>query len=228
VPISRANAARFSAVGLKTLARAMRHARQALELGARLAARAEDADRHGAVERHPARHHAAHPAGAEVGDVSPVDQRRERPGGEIDQRNEVARAHAFDGVIGLRCAEAVRMIGGEQDAHPAARKAGGEARRDEGLARRFMAKDFFQQSNAVAIGEDAADRMMIDEYCHEHDSPVIRANPILGRGLAAAAKISGEFAERRSMLRLDFTRPQERPAVKRAPSNRIRTPNASA
>jgi hypothetical protein len=37
-----------------------------------------------------------------------------------------------------------------------------------------VAKDVFQQSNAVAIGQDAADRMMIDEHCHERDSLVIR------------------------------------------------------
>jgi hypothetical protein len=37
-----------------------------------------------------------------------------------------------------------------------------------------VAKDVFQQRNAVAIRQDAADRMMIDEYRHECDSPVIR------------------------------------------------------
>jgi hypothetical protein len=41
-------------------------------------------------------------------------------------------------------------------------------------------------------------------------------------------KISGEFVGGRAVLRPDFTRPQERPAVKRVRQNRIRTPNASA
>jgi hypothetical protein len=40
--------------------------------------------------------------------------------------------------------------------------------------------------------------------------------------------MSAEFVGGRSVLRLDFTHPQERPAVKRVRQNRIRTPNASA
>jgi hypothetical protein len=52
------------------------------------------------------------------------------------------------------------MIGGEQDAHPATREAGGESRRDDGFARRFVAKDIFEQIDAVAIAQDAADRMI--------------------------------------------------------------------
>ena len=43
-----------------------------------------------------------------------------------------------------------------------------------------------------------------------------------------AKKMSGEFVGGRSVLRPDFTHPQERPAVKRVRQNRIRTPNASA
>jgi hypothetical protein len=54
--------------------------------------------------------------------------------------------------------------------------------------------------------------MMIDEYRHERDSPVIR--PILypavdERPPQAAAKKSGEFAESRSVLPPHCTRPQE-------------------
>jgi hypothetical protein len=40
--------------------------------------------------------------------------------------------------------------------------------------------------------------------------------------------MSTEFAGDGSVLRPDFTRPQEAPAVKKMRQNRIRTPNASA
>jgi hypothetical protein len=169
-------------------------------------ARAEDADRDGTVERHPARHHAARPAGAEVGDVAPVDQRRERAGREVEQRDEIARTDAFDGVVGFGCAEPVGMIGGEQDAHPAATKAGGEARRNDGVARRFMAKDVFQESDAVAIAQDAADRMMIDEYCHEARLSGDPDSPIAGRRRPRSTK--------RTMCRLEMT---EKDEIQRTP-----------
>jgi hypothetical protein len=43
-----------------------------------------------------------------------------------------------------------------------------------------------------------------------------------------AEKMNAEFAGGRAVLRPDFLRPQERPAVKKSRQNRIRTPNASA
>src|SRR5690348_17918204 len=118
------------------------------------------------------------------------------------------------------------MIGGEQNAHPAAREAGGEARRDEGLARRFVAKDFFQQSNAVAIGEGAADRVMIDEYCHEHDSPVIR--PILYRVVGCGGCEDIRRIRRTSLRAAARFYPFKRTSRSEMKgANRIRTRNAS-
>ncbi len=107
------------------------------------------------------RHHAARPAGTKIRDVAPVDQRRERAGLQVDQRDEIARAHTFGRVLCFRRAEFVGMIGGKQDAHPATAKAGGEARRNNGLARRLVAKDLLQKDDAVAIGQDPADGLVV-------------------------------------------------------------------
>ncbi len=109
----------------------------------------------------------ARPAGTEIRDVAPVDQRRERAGLHVDQRGEIARAHAFDRVLCFRRAEFVGMIGGKQDAHPATAQAGGEARRNNGLARRLVAKDLLQKADAVAVGKDPANRLVVDGYSHE-------------------------------------------------------------
>ena len=67
-------------------------------------------------------------------------------------------------------------------------------------------------------------RAFVDFLSRQFDPPPWTKRPPQGAG----KKISGEFADGRSVLRPDFTRPQERPAVKRVRQNRIRTPNASA
>jgi hypothetical protein len=67
-------------------------------------------------------------------------------------------------------------------------------------------------------------RAFVDFLAHRFDPPpwTRRVPP------SDVKKISGEFAAGRSVLRPDFIRPPERPAVKRVRRNRIRARNASA
>jgi regulatory helix-turn-helix LysR family protein len=67
-------------------------------------------------------------------------------------------------------------------------------------------------------------RAFVDFLARQFDPPPWTKRP----PQAPAKKMSAEFAGGRSVLRPDFTRPQERPAVKRPRRNRIRGRNASA
>jgi DNA-binding transcriptional LysR family regulator len=67
-------------------------------------------------------------------------------------------------------------------------------------------------------------RAFVDFLARQFDPPPWTKRP----PHAAAKKMSTEFAGDGSVLRPDFTRPQEAPAVKKMRQNRIRTPNASA
>lgn len=67
-------------------------------------------------------------------------------------------------------------------------------------------------------------RAFVDFLARQFDPPPWTKRPPQA---AAKKKISAEFAGGRSVLRPDFIRPPERPAVKRVRQNRIRTPNAS-
>jgi hypothetical protein len=68
-------------------------------------------------------------------------------------------------------------------------------------------------------------RAFVDFLAHQFDPPPWTKRP---PRQAPAKKMSAEFAGGRAVLRPEFTRPQERPAVKRPRQNRIRSRNASA